>query len=120
MMNPQIQGIDELGGTYVFDIRTSNRTLKLNRFFWNLIRAESRCAYVADAEKAMSEAGLTGEEKEMIRQRDWIGLVRHGVNFFVLDKFARVAKTPNLVVYALMRGQSFEDFMQTRRVPSMR
>jgi hypothetical protein len=38
----------------------------------------------------------------------------------VLEKFARVAKTPNLVVYASMRGQSFEDFMQTRRVPSMR
>jgi len=26
------------------------------------------------------------------------GLVRYGVNFFVLEKFARVVKTPNLVV----------------------
>lgn len=119
-MNPQVQGIEELGGTYVFDIRTSNRTLKINRFFWNMIRAESRSEYVVDGEKAMTEAGLTEEEKDMIRRLDWIGLIRHGVNFFVLEKFARVVKTPNLVVYALMRGESFEDFMQTRQVPSMR
>jgi|SRR6266850_6978525 len=119
-MNPQVQGIEELGGTYVFDIRTSNRTLKINRFFWNMIRAESRKEYIGDGEKAMAEAGLTEEEKDMVRRLDWIGLIRHGVNFFVLEKFARVVKTPNLVVYALMRGQSFEDFMQTRQVPSMR
>lgn len=119
-MNPQIQGIDELGGTYVFDIRTSNRTLKLNRFFWNMIRAESRREYDADSEKAMADAGLTAQEKDMVRQLDWIGLVRYGVNFFVLEKFARVSKTSNLAVYAQMRGQSFEDFMQTRQVPTMR
>jgi len=46
--------------------------------------------------------------KAMIRRLDWIALVRHGVNFFVLEKFARVVKTPNLVVYALMRGETFE------------
>ncbi|MYM26289.1 protocatechuate 3,4-dioxygenase [Duganella sp. FT135W] len=119
-MNPQVVGIDELGGTYVFDIRTSNRTLKLNRFFWNMIRAEARNEYIEDAELSMTQAGLTDDEKDMIRRLDWIGLVRYGANFFVLEKFARVVKTPNLVVYALMRGQSFEDFMQTRQVPTMR
>ena len=46
--------------------------------------------------------------------------MRYGVNFFLLEKFARVVKTPNLVVYVRMRGEAFEEFMQTRRVPSMR
>jgi len=119
-MNPQVEGIDALGGTYVFDIRTSNRTLKLNRFFWNMIRAESRIAYDANSEQAMSDAGLSEAEKDMIRRLDWIGLVRYGVNFFVLEKFARVVKTPNLVVYPRMRGEAFEELKQTRRVPSMR
>jgi len=68
----------------------------------------------------MTDADLTDEEKDMIRRLDWIGLVRYGANFFVLEKYARVVKTPNLVVYALMRGQTFEEFMQTRQVPSMR
>ena len=119
-MNPQLTGVEAIDGTYLFDIRTSNRTLKLNRFFWNMIRAESRDRFKSDAEGAMSEAGLADAEKDMIRKRDWIALVRYGVNFFVLEKFGRVVGTPNLQIYALMRGESFEAFMQTRRVPSMR
>ena len=119
-MNPQIKGIAELGGTYVFDIRTSQRTLRLNRFFWNMTRAGSREAYVAAPEEAMALAGLSAAEMSLIRRRDWIGLVRYGVNFFALEKFARVVKTPNLAVYASMRGESLEAFMQTRRVPDMR
>jgi protocatechuate 4,5-dioxygenase alpha chain len=119
-MNPQIEGIEALGGTYVFDLRVSNRRLALNRFFWNMIRAEAREAYLADPDGSMRAAGLTDEERDMVHRLDWIGLVRHGVNFFVMEKFARVAKTPNLVVYARMRGETFEDFMQTRRVPEMR
>ena len=119
-MNPQTEGMEALGGTYVFDLRTSHRTLKLNRFFWNMIRADARAAYLADPEGAMQQAGLTDDEQAMVRSLDWIGLIRHGANFFVMEKFARVMKWPNLAVYASMRGESFEDFMQTRRVPAMR
>ncbi len=52
--------------------------------------------------------------------RDWLGLVKYGANFFVIEKFARVVRMTNLQVYAIMRGESFEDFMQTRRVPHAR
>jgi hypothetical protein len=119
-MNPQIQDVADLEGTYLFDVRTSNRTLKLNRFFWSMIGADARARYTADPEQAMSAAGLTDEEKELVRRQDWIGLVRHGENFFVLEKFARVVRTTNLEVYAKMRGESFEQFMQTRQVPEAR
>jgi hypothetical protein len=43
--NPQTAGIAALTGTYVFDLRTCNRTLSFNRFFWNMIRAEHRQAF---------------------------------------------------------------------------
>ena len=36
-MNPQLEGIEAITGTYAFDLRVSNRTLKLNRFFWHMI-----------------------------------------------------------------------------------
>lgn len=55
-----------------------------------------------------------------MRSRDWPGLVRYGVNFFVLETFARVVRMSNLEVCAAMRGESFEDFMKTRRVPDAR
>lgn len=52
--------------------------------------------------------------------RDWLGLIQYGVNFFVLEKFARVLQIPNLEVYAQMRGESLEAFLSTRRVPDAR
>ena len=119
-MNPQTQGLEDLPGTYPFDVRVSHRTLKLNRFFWNLIRADARAQFTDDPEGAMSAAGLSDREMELIKARDWLGLIVHGANFFVLEKFARVCGVTNLEVYAIMRGESFEAFMQTRRVPAAR
>tara|TARA_R110000851_G_scaffold333533_1_gene515291 strand:+ start:128604 stop:128963 length:360 start_codon:yes stop_codon:yes gene_type:complete len=119
-MNPQLKGLENIEGTYAFDIRTCNRRLNINRFFWNMIQAQWRERYLQDPDGLMTEAGLTEEEKVLIRNVDWLGLVQHGVNFFVLEKFARVVKKTNLEVYAIMRGESFEDFMKTRRVPTAR
>lgn len=119
-MNPQLEGAERLDGTYVFDLRVSNRTLKINRFFWRLTQADWRDRFVKDEASLMREAGLSDVERALVRDRDWIGLIRHGVNFFVLEKFARVVKTTNLEVYASMRGETLEQFMSTRRVPDAR
>ncbi len=118
--NPQLAGIEALEGTYVFDLRTSNRTLAFNRFFWEMINLPAREAFWKDEEAAMTAAGLSDEEKQLVRNRDWLGIVQYGVNFFVLEKWARVLKTTNLEVYARMRGESFEEFMATRQVPDAR
>ena len=115
--NPQTVGIEELTGTYVFDLRTCNRTLAFNRFFWNLIRPKYRQAFLDDEEAAMTVASLSDEEKALVRARDWLGIVQYGVNFFVLEKWARVVRRTNLEVYAIMRGETLEEFMQTRAVP---
>ena len=115
--NPQTVGIEELTGTYVFDLRTCNRTLAFNRFFWNMIRPKDRQAFLDDEEAAMTVASLSDEEKALVRARDWLGIVQYGVNFFVLEKWARVVRRTNLEVYAIMRGETLEEFMQTRAVP---
>ncbi|CAN5524852.1 protocatechuate 4,5-dioxygenase subunit alpha [soil metagenome] len=119
-MNPQLEGVEAIEGTYVFDIRTSNRALKLNRFFWNMIRAEYRQRFNEDEERAMLDAGLSDKERALITARDWLGLIQNGANFFVLEKFARVAKKTNMEVYAIMRGETFEEFLATRKVPGAR
>jgi protocatechuate 4,5-dioxygenase alpha chain len=119
-MNPQLQGIEDIAGTYAFDLRISNRTLNVNRFFWNMIGADWRNRFIADEEGTMEAAGLSEDEKKLVRARDWLGLVQHGVNFFVLEKFGRVVKKTNLEIYAIMRGETFEAFMATRQVPDAR
>ncbi len=119
-MNPQLEGLEGLSGTYIFDLKTSHRALLLNRFLWNMIRAPARERFMADEDAAMTEAGLDETEQALLRARDWLGLIQHGASFFVLEKFARVARTTNLEVYASMRGETLDEFMQTRRVPDCR
>lgn len=119
-MNPQLAGIEQLSGTYVFDVRTSHRAFRINRFFWRITEPAWRARFLADSDGLMREAGLTSEERRLVQSRDWIGLLRHGTNFFVMEKLARVLKQSNLEVYAAMRGESLDEFLQTRRVPECR
>ena len=119
-MNPPLQGIQNIAGTYIFDLRVSNRSLKLNKFFWSLIDSDARARFVADEETSMKNAQLKEEQKVLIRARDWLGLIQNGANFFALEKFARVVKMSNMQVYAIMRGESFEEFLATRQVPDAR
>jgi hypothetical protein len=119
-VNAQLAGIETIEGTYPFDLKASLRTLRLNRFFWRLALPAQRELFVRAEEEAMAQAALDEAEKVLVRARDWLGLVRYGVNFFVLEKFARVVKMTNLEVYAKMRGETFESFMKTRQVPDAR
>jgi gallate dioxygenase len=115
--NSQLLGVEDIPGTYAFDIGFSVKALNLNRFFWRHREPAFRELVTRDLEAAFSELHLTEQEKELVRSKDWLALIKYGVSFFVLEKFARVQKTSNLQVYAIMRGESLEDFLNTRRVP---
>lgn len=119
-MNPQLEGIEEIGGTYPFDVARSVERLRINRFFHDLIDPAHRGFFLRDEEGCCRAARLSDEEIALVRARDWLGLIRYGVNFFVLEKFARVLKLTNLEVYAQMRGETFDEYLKTRRVPAMR
>ena len=118
--NPQLEGAESIPGTYPFDIKTGVSRIRLNRFFWEMRKAEVREAFNADEDACCRKAGLNEEEIELVRERNWIGLVRYGANFFVLEKFARLVGETNLEVYAEMRGETFEEFLATRQVPDAR
>ena len=116
--NAQLLGVEDIPGTYVFDIAHSVKALNLNRFFWRHREPAFRELVSRDLEAAFGQSGLTEQETALVRSRDWLGLIQYGVSFFVLEKFARVQKLSNLQVYASMRGESLEDFLSTRRVPA--
>lgn len=72
---------------------------------------------MADPEGAFAEAGLTEEERDLIRRRDWRGLIHYGAIFFMLEKLGAVIGVSNLHIYAAMRGQTLEEFQKTRNAP---
>jgi gallate dioxygenase len=113
-INKQWAGIEKLPGTYPFTLDRSVKAFRLNSFLHKLIQPEHRQRFLTDPEPMFEEAGLTEEERDMVRRRDWPAMIRYGVIFFLLEKLGAVVGTTNLHIYAAMRGQSLEDFQKTR------
>jgi len=113
-MNHQTAGAEKLEGTYPFTIERSVAAFRINNFLHELIKPEFRKQFLADPEPLYQQYELTAEERDLITRRDWRGLIRYGVIFFLLEKLGAVVGTTNLHIYAAMRGQSLEDFQKTR------
>lgn len=113
----QLKGIEQLEGTYPFTLETANARYRINRYLYQLIQPAFRERFRADPQATYDEAGLTEEESDMISRRDWQAMIRYGVIFFLLEKLGAVVGVSNLHIYAAMRGQSLEQFQQTRNAP---
>jgi gallate dioxygenase len=110
-------GVERLQGTYPFDLERSVKTYRFNQFLREMRRPEHRQAFLQDAEASYTRADLSEEEKDLLRRRDWRGMIHYGAIFFGLEKLGAVLGVSNLHIYAAMRGQSLEDFMKTRNAP---
>lgn len=113
-INRQLAGIEQLEGTYPFTIGRSVQAFRLNDFLHQLIEPEHRKLFLADPETAFDRFGLSEEEKDMVRRRDWRAMIHYGVIFFMLEKLGAVIGTTNLHIYAAMKGMALEDFQKTR------
>ena len=113
-INHQLAGVEDLEGSYPFTLDRSVKAYRLNHFLHGLIETGQRESFLRDQEAAFEQAGLTGEERDMVRSRDWRAMIHYGVIFFMLEKLAAVIGTTNLHVYAAMRGESLEEFQKTR------
>ena len=119
-MNPQLKGVESLHGTYLFDLERSARALRLNRFLHGLTVPEQRALFKDDPEAALEKAGLSPEERRMVRGLEWAALIRYGASFFCLEKLARVKGVSNPEMVAGFRGETLEEFLKTRNVPGAR
>jgi len=119
-MNPQLKGVEIIEGTYLFDLERSARALRLNRFLHGFTVPDQRDLFRADPESAFEKAALTPEERRMVRELDWIALIRYGTSFFCLEKLGRVRGVSNPEMVAAFRGESLEEFLRTRNVPGAR
>jgi gallate dioxygenase len=118
LTNQQLAGAESLAGTYPYTLERSVKAVRINRFLHELTDPAKRRAFKLDEEASYNAAGLTEQERSLLRARDWRGLIHYGAIFFVLEKFAAVIGVSNLHVYAAMRGQALEEFLKTRNAPS--
>ena len=119
-VNPQLKGVESLPGTHLFDLALSAKALRLNRFLHGLTVPGNRALFKDDPEAAFDRAGLTTEERRMVRDLDWAALIGYGASFFCLEKLGRVKGVSNPEMVAGFRGESLEQFLKTRNVPGAR
>ncbi len=116
-MDDQVAGLAGLPGTHPFTLATSVRVYRLNKFLHAMTQPTHRQRFLADPEGTFDEAGLSDHERDLVRRRDWDGLIRYGAIFFGLEKLAAVVGVSNMHLYAAMKGLSLEAFQATRNVP---
>jgi gallate dioxygenase len=116
-ISSEYAGMEHLQGSYPFTHDRSHQNLRINSFLHDLVKPTHRYRFVHDFEALSVEWGLSSEEKRLIQDRQWLGMIRRGVSFFVLEKMAAVLGIPNPAVYAAFRGETLEQFLATRKAP---
>ena len=108
--------IKEIPDTSIFDLRLSRRGIRLNKMCTALCSPAEREAFKRDEEAFMSRFSLTEEEKNLIRRRDFEGLIEAGMNIYAMLKVGSATGNSLYRMGARMRGESYEQFLATRNM----
>jgi protocatechuate 4,5-dioxygenase, alpha chain len=100
--------------TSIFDLRASRRGYRLNRMCGSLCSPANREAFKRDEESYMSRFSLSEDEKNLIRKRDFAGMIHAGMNIYWMLKVGSVTGNGLYRMGAQMRGESYEQFLATR------
>jgi protocatechuate 4,5-dioxygenase alpha chain len=101
--------------TSIFDLRLSLRGRRLNKLCAALCSPQEREAFKRDEDAFMSRFGLNEKEKDLIRKRDFKGLIEAGTNIYYLLKIGSVTGNGLYRMGAQMRGETYEQFLATRK-----
>jgi protocatechuate 4,5-dioxygenase alpha chain len=111
----QIDRARPIPGTQVFDGDTSRRGYRINKFCMGLARPQNRAAFKADEEAYLARSDLKEDEKAMVRARDFKALGEAGGNTYFLMKLGACTGFGLYHIGAQMRGESYEQFLATRK-----
>lgn len=87
MIDPPQPSLDE-PGTWAFTAERAFRGRHLNRFCLSLRDPADRAAFLADEDSYGLAHGLDPHERDLVRERDWTGLLRAGAHLQGLLKLA--------------------------------
>jgi protocatechuate 4,5-dioxygenase, alpha chain len=102
--------------TSIFDLRLSRSGRRLNKMCAALCSPAEREAFKRDEEAFMTRFSLTEEEKNLIRKRDFKGMIEHGMNIYFMLKVGSVTGNNLYRMGAQMRGESYDEFLKTRNI----
>lgn len=112
----QIDRSRKIANTRIFDLRESRRGYRLNRMAISLTVLENREAFKRDGEAYMARYGLTEQERDLVRRRDFGGMTEAGGNIYFMLKIGVCTGNGLYRIGAQMRGETYEEFLATRNV----
>jgi protocatechuate 4,5-dioxygenase, alpha chain len=81
-----------------------------------LSSANERGAFKRDEDAFLSRFGLSEVEKDLVRKRDFKGLIEAGLNIYLMLKLGSATGNSLYRMGAQMRGESYEEFLSTRNI----
>ena len=111
---------EALEGTYVFDHRRSRQGYQLNKMCMSLTDAANREAFLADEPAYLRRYKLSEEQIEAVQARDWLRMVKLGGNIYMLIKMGHLIGEGLYAAGAQQRGQTLEEFLETRTAKDAR
>lgn len=114
MTTQQLSAGAKIADSEVFDLAMSWRGYRINKMCNALTQPVNREACKQDEEAFMARFGLTEGEKMLVRARDFSGLLAAGGNIYFLLKLGVVTGNGLYYMGAKMRGESYDQFLDTR------
>lgn len=115
MLIQQIDPARPIPDTHIFDLRSSFKGYRINKMCDSFNTPRNREAFKSDEEAYMAKFGLSEQQKELVRRRDFNGLVEAGGNIYYLIKIGFLTGHGLYRMGAAMRGETYEEFLATRK-----
>jgi protocatechuate 4,5-dioxygenase, alpha chain len=101
--------------TTIFDLRKSAQGYRLNKLCGSLCDPHNRDAFKRDEEAYLSRFHLAEAERDLIRKRDFAGMIDAGMNIYWMLRMGAVTGNSLYRMGAQMRGETYEAFLATRK-----
>jgi len=101
---------EDIPGTYLFNSDRSKAGYHLNMFCMSLLKPENRDAFRADEEAYLDRFPMTWEQRHMVLDRDWLGMIKTGGNIYYTAKLGATDGKSFQYIAGKMSGVSEKDY----------
>ena len=99
-----------LEGTYLFDGARARKNYPLNKMCMSLVSSNNRKAFEEDELAYCQSYGLDPETIDLVKGRDWIGMIKAGGNIYYVYKLAAIDHVSMQHVGAQQNSMTLEQF----------
>ena len=99
-----------LEGTYLFDGARARKNYPLNKMCMSLVSPNNRKTFEADELAYCQSYGLDSATIDLVKSRNWIGMIKAGGNIYYVYKLAAIDHVSMQHVGAQQNSMTLEQF----------